>query len=126
MFVSDCIPIDTDRCYCQARPPLDRIASLFPVRERVDAVHRTHRQALVTAAAEFGNDHHVNAVVKDGPQLLWAVPQTRIAVNTDRHINKQGWVLPLRIALSQFNALCPRCTHATSVDEGKTNLEYGH
>jgi hypothetical protein len=28
--------------------------------------------------------------------------------------------------LSQFNALCPRCTHATSVDEGKTNLEYGH
>lgn len=92
----------------------------------MNAVHRTHRQALVTAAAEFWQDHHIDAVVKDGPQLLRAVPQACITVNTDRHINKQGWVLPLGVALSQFNAFCPRCTHASSVDEGKTKLEYSH
>src|SRR5881392_3775974 len=37
-------------------PPLGRIAGGFPLRERVDAVHRAGGQALVAAGAQLGED----------------------------------------------------------------------
>lgn len=68
--------------------------------EREDAVHRTGLDALIAARTELGNDYYVNVMVENGAELRWTVPNTRVAIDTDRHINVQRSGLPLRVALA--------------------------
>src|SRR5690606_12288153 len=47
----------------------------------------------------------VDAVVEDRAELRRAVPQARVAVDADRHLDPQRRVLPLRVALPRRQAL---------------------
>ncbi len=73
----------------------------------VDAVDRAGVEALVAARAELRDDDHVHPVVEDGPELRRAVPDARVAVDADRHVDEQRRVLPLGVPLAVRDALGP-------------------
>src|SRR4051794_2207530 len=91
-------------------PPV--VGGGLPVRVREDAVDRTHRrQTLLAARAQLRDDDHVDPVVEDGAELRRTVADAGVAVDADRHVDHERWVLPLGIALPARHPRAPfaRC-----------------
>ena len=85
-------------------PPTSRRGG-GPVRIGVDAVDRAGVDALLAARAQLRDDDHVHPVVEDRAELRRAVPDARVAVDADRHVDHQRRVLPLRVPLAVGDAL---------------------
>src|SRR4051812_21034014 len=94
---------------CGLLPPVVR--RRLPVRIVVDAVDGAHRQALAAARAELRDDDDVDPVVEDGPELRGAVADARVAVDALRHLDEEGQVLPLGVALTRLETFPAGCRH---------------
>ena len=85
-------------------PPLLGGTFRLPLGERIDAVHRTHRQALVATTAQLGHDHDVGTMVKNRSELAGAVAKAGVAVDAFEHLDADRRILPLGVARVQLNA----------------------
>src|SRR3954468_16618253 len=92
-------------------PPVVRCR--LPIRIRDDAVDRAHRRkAFLATGTQLRDDDHVDAVVEDRTELRRTMPDARVAIDANGHVDLEGRVLPLRIAFVTLQALGPvPCRH---------------
>lgn len=69
----------------------------------MNTVHRARVETFIAARAQFGNDHHINAVVEYRSQRPGTSPEARITVDAFVHINSVRGVGPNRVAPAGFD-----------------------